>query len=64
MASGLIAGGSIAGVVQSFITLSAADARFDLSEHLGALARNETWWPMLLLLALAAVLYAVAVRRR
>ncbi len=63
MASGLIAGGSIAGVVQSFITLSAADARFDLSDYLGALAKNESWWPMLLLLGLAAGLYTVAVRR-
>ncbi len=62
MASGLIAGGAIAGVVQSLITLSEADARFDLSESLGALAKNESWWPMLLLLGLAAVLYAVAVR--
>jgi putative OPT family oligopeptide transporter len=62
MASGLIAGGSIAGVVQSVITLTEADAKFDLSELLGSLAKNESWWPMLLFLALAALLYAVATR--
>ena len=62
MASGLIAGGSIAGVVQSFLTLAEADARFDLSEYLGALAKNESWWPMSFLLGLAATLYIVAVR--
>lgn len=62
MASGLIAGGSIAGVVQSVITLTEADAKFDLSEWLGSLAKNESWWPMVLFLALAALLYAVATR--
>jgi putative OPT family oligopeptide transporter len=62
MASGLIAGGSIAGVVQSLITLSEADAKFDLSELLGSLGKNGSWWPMLLFLSLAAVLYAVGVR--
>jgi hypothetical protein len=62
MASGLIAGGSIAGVVQSVITLTEADAKFDLSELLGSLAKNESWWPMVLFLSLAAVLYAVGTR--
>jgi uncharacterized oligopeptide transporter (OPT) family protein len=62
MASGLIAGGSIAGVVQSLITLSEADAKFDLSEAFGSLAKNEGWWPMLLFLGLAAGLYAVGAR--
>lgn len=62
MASGLIAGGSIAGVVQSLITLAEADAKFDLSELVGPLAKNENWWPMVFLLALAAVLYRVGAR--
>jgi uncharacterized oligopeptide transporter (OPT) family protein len=62
MASGLIAGGSIAGVVQSLITLGEADAKFDLSERLGSIAKSETWWPMLLFLVLAGVLYAVGAR--
>ena len=64
MASGLIAGGSIAGVVQSLITLTEADARFDLSEFLGSLAKNESWWPMLFFLAIAALLYAVGTRSK
>src|SRR6266851_1978776 len=64
MASGLIAGGSIAGVVQSLITLTEADARFDLSQFLGSLAKNESWWPMLFFLAMAALLYAVGMRSK
>ena len=64
MASGLIAGGSIAGVVQSVITLTEADARFDLSEFLGSLGKNEGWWPMLFFLAMAALLYAVGTRSK
>jgi putative OPT family oligopeptide transporter len=63
MASGLIAGGAIAGVVQSVIAFYEKDAVFDFSGPLGALASNETWWPMLPFLAMAAALYFVGVRR-
>jgi hypothetical protein len=62
MASGLIAGGSIAGVVQSLITLTGEDSKFDLSEILGSLAKNDSWWPMLFFLAIAALLYGVGTR--
>src|SRR5262249_21955144 len=47
MASGLIAGGAIAGVVQSVITFYEKDSLFDLSGLLGDLSRNHSWWPML-----------------
>jgi hypothetical protein len=50
--------------VQSLITLTEADARFDLSEFLGSLAKNESWWPMLFFLAMAALLYAVGTRSK
>jgi len=63
MASGLIAGGAIAGVVQSIIAFYEKDAVFDQSSILGALAQNHTWWPMLLFLAMASLLYRVGGRR-
>jgi putative OPT family oligopeptide transporter len=62
MASGLIAGGSITGVLQSIITLAEVDTRFDMSELLGTLAKNDNWWPMLWFLVMASVLYTVGVR--
>jgi putative OPT family oligopeptide transporter len=63
MAAGLIAGGAIAGVVQSIILLNDAEAKFDLSGLVGSLARNHTWWPMVWFLAMAAALYFVGARR-
>src|SRR5919106_775978 len=44
MASGLIAGGAIAGVVQSIIAFNEAEGRFDISRILGRLSHSETWW--------------------
>lgn len=64
MASGLIAGGSITGVVQSLITLREVDKKFDLSEHLGWLSKNPSWWPMIWCLAMALLLYRVGVGGR
>ena len=62
MASGLIAGGAIAGVVQSIIAFNEADEKFDVSRALGALSHNQTWWPMLMFLVMAGVLYWVGSR--
>jgi putative OPT family oligopeptide transporter len=59
MASGLIAGGAITGVVQSIVAFNEAEDRFDLSGALGALSHNETWWPMLMFLLMAGALYWV-----
>jgi hypothetical protein len=62
MASGLIAGGAIAGVVQAIIAFNEAEARFDLSGVLGTLSLNGTWWPLLMFLLMAAALYWVGSR--
>ena len=65
MASGLIAGGAIAGVVQSVILTAGADRALDLSDNLPAsLVANHTWWPLLPFLVMAAALYWVAARKR
>lgn len=63
MASGLIAGGAIAGVVQSLVALRESEGLFDLSGKLGSLAHNETWWPMVPFLGLATLLYFVGRRK-
>lgn len=63
MASGLIAGGAIAGVIQSVVTFYEKDDLFDLSAMLGGLARNHDWWPMAMFLIMAAILYWVGVKR-
>jgi hypothetical protein len=63
MASGLIAGGAITGVVQSAIMMVEKDKTFDLSEHMGELATNTTWWPMGMYLAMAAALVWIGSRR-
>jgi hypothetical protein len=62
MASGLIAGGAITGVLQSMIAVREAEGFFDLSGRLGPLAHNETWWPLLPFLGLALALYLVGKR--
>ena len=75
MASGLIAGGAIAGVLQSGIVFAEFDARFDLAAKLGAhsgesgllgglagLIANDTWWPMMPFLAMAATVWWVGTR--
>ncbi|MBI3183859.1 MAG: OPT/YSL family transporter [Myxococcales bacterium] len=63
MASGLIAGGAIAGVMQSLIAFYDAESTFDLSRLLGSLSQNGTWWPMLPFVLMAAALYWVGTRQ-
>ncbi len=63
MASGLIAGGAIAGVAQSVIAYGEKEESFDLHHLLGSLAENESWWPLLPFLAMAIGLYVVGSRR-
>jgi uncharacterized oligopeptide transporter (OPT) family protein len=63
MASGLIAGGAITGVIQSGILMAEKDKMFDWSEALGALSANETYWPMGLYLLMAAALAWVAQKK-
>jgi putative OPT family oligopeptide transporter len=62
MASGLIAGGAIAGVVQAIIAFNEVEDRFDASRALGSLSHNGTWWPMLMFLLMATALYWVGAR--
>ncbi len=63
MASGLIAGGAITGVVQSAIMMVEKDKVFDFSESLGALSANTTWWPMGMFLLMAVSLIYVGSRK-
>lgn len=64
MASGLIAGGAIAGVIQSVITFYEKDELFDISGLLGSLAKNNhSWWPMVPFLMMAAALYWIGTRK-
>lgn len=62
MASGLIAGGAITGVLQSMIAVREAEGFFDLSGRLAPLSHNETWWPLFPFLVLAFALYLVGKR--
>jgi putative OPT family oligopeptide transporter len=65
MASGLIAGGAITGVVQSVLLTGGWDKPFDLSDDLPAkLVLNDAWWPMLPFLGMAAYLYFVAMKKK
>jgi hypothetical protein len=64
MASGLIAGGAIAGVLQSIVALREAETALNFSRAFGPLAHNETWWPLLPFLALATLLYFVGRKPR
>ncbi len=63
MASGLIAGGAIAGVAQAIIAFYEKDAIFDMSRVLGSLARDEGVWPMAMFLLMAAVLIFVGLKK-
>jgi putative OPT family oligopeptide transporter len=70
MASGLIAGGAILGVIQA-ILFTAEDKGFlsmaslDLSRFLpDALAVNHSWYPMAMFLIMAGALYWVGVKRK
>jgi len=62
MASGLIAGGAITGVLQSLIAVREAEGLFDLSGRLAPLSHNGTWWPLLPFLGLAFALYHIGKR--
>jgi putative OPT family oligopeptide transporter len=62
MASGLIAGGAIAGVVQAIIAYKELENAFDMSRLLGSLAHNEGIWPLTPFLLMAAALWWVGTR--
>lgn len=63
MASGLIAGGAICGVLASFIDASSPEGGpWILRDNLGSLGHNEAWWPLAPFLLMAALLYFVAAR--
>ena len=65
MASGLIAGGAIAGVVQSIILILGWDKALDLSGALPVgLVTNETWWPLGVFLVMAAGLFYIGNRKK
>lgn len=63
MASGLIAGGAIAGVIQSIIAFNEMESAVNFSRMLGKLAHNESWWPLTPFLGMAALLYYVGTRK-
>jgi hypothetical protein len=62
MASGLIAGGAITGVLQSLIAVREAEGFFDLSGRIAPLSHNGTWWPLFPFLGLAFALYLIGKR--
>ncbi|MEA2601006.1 MAG: hypothetical protein QOF89_1998 [Acidobacteriota bacterium] len=64
MASGLIAGGAIAGVAQAVITFKEAEGTFDISGILGPLGHNVSWWPAIPFVGMTALLYYVGVKKR
>ncbi len=66
MASGLIAGGAIAGVVQSVIEWKNADralAGLDPLLKVGSPFHDESWWPLTPFLLMALALYVVGTRK-
>ncbi len=62
MASGLIAGGAIAGVVQSIILSTESDKVFDLSSMMSWSAGYD-WFPMIPFLAMAMALYWIGTKK-
>lgn len=65
MASGLIAGGAILGVIQAGLISGGIDRVFDLGGSLPAvLATNDSWWPMVPFLMMAAGLLWVGLKRK
>jgi len=70
MASGLIAGGAIAGVIQSIIAWKDADRALQGLDPLltmGSLVHDEalaeSWWPLAPFILMAVVLYVVGTRK-
>ena len=70
MASGLIAGGSIAGVLQALISSPGIEdvanwSALDFSSHLPtSLQANHGWWPMMFFLIMAGSLYYIATQKK
>jgi hypothetical protein len=65
MASGLIAGGAITGVMQSVVLIGGWDQFFDFSDKLpSAWVLNESWWPMVPFIAMAGFLYWGALKKK
>jgi hypothetical protein len=70
MASGLIAGGSIAGVLQALISSPGIEdvanwSALDFSSHLPtSLQTNHGWWPMMFFLIMAGSLYYIATQKK
>ena len=62
MASGLIAGGAIAGVAQSIVLSAGAEDTFDISGAVSFFG-NSTWWPMVPFLAMAIGLFYIGTRK-
>lgn len=65
MASGLIAGGAIAGVTQALLIASGTDKALDLSHLVPSFLHGSAdykWWPMLPFVAMAGALYFIGVR--
>jgi len=63
MASGLIAGGAIAGVIQSIIAFNEQEKALNMSGYIGKLAHNESWWPLVPFLGMAVLLYIVGTKK-
>jgi OPT oligopeptide transporter protein len=65
MASGLIAGGSIAAVVQAALMTFEVDSIFNLGKYLPSwLVGNMTWWPLFWFLAMGYTLYVIGIRKK
>jgi putative OPT family oligopeptide transporter len=65
MASGLIAGGAIAGVVQSLLITTGADKALNLEGLVPSFLAGSAdyqWWPMVPFVAMAAALYYIGAR--
>jgi hypothetical protein len=65
MASGLIAGGSIAAVAQAGLMTFKVDGLFDFGRFLPAwLVGNLTWWPLMWFIAMGGALYYIGTRNK
>ncbi|MEO6326830.1 MAG: oligopeptide transporter, OPT family [Thermoanaerobaculia bacterium] len=63
MASGLIAGGAMAGLLQAGVSVNESERVFELGRFL-QLSRNTSWWPLVPLLLLALLLLKTGSSRR